>query len=67
MRTMTQMQALEKLSDNDMAKKIILTILNTPKPDYDAMRKQSKEYEAELVEEISESDKLKLMEINSAL
>ena len=67
MRTMTQMQALDKMSDNDMAKRIILTILNTPKPDYEAMRQQSREYEAELVAEMSETDKLKLMEINSAL
>ena len=67
MRTMTQMQALDKMSDNDMAKRIILAILNTPKPDYEAMRQQSRKYEAELVEEMSETDKLKLMEINSAL
>lgn len=64
---MTQMQALDKMSDNDMAKRIILAILNTPKPDYEAMRQQSRKYEAELVEEMSETDKLKLMEINSAL
>ena len=67
MRTMTQMQALDKMSDNDMAKRIILAILNTPKPDYEAMRQQSRKYEAELVEEMSETDKLKLMEINSVL
>lgn len=67
MRTMTQMQALDKMSDNDMAKRIILAILNTPKPDYEAMRQLSRKYEAELVEEMSETDKLKLMEINSAL
>lgn len=67
MRTMTQMQALDKMSDNDMAKRIILAILNTPKPDYEAMRQQSRKYETELVEEMSETDKLKLMEINSAL
>ena len=67
MRTMTQMQALDKMSDNDMAKRIILAILNTPKPDYEAMRQQSRKYEAELVEEMSDTDKLKLMEINSAL
>ena len=67
MRTMTQMRALDKMSDNDMAKRIILAILNTPKPDYEAMRQQSRKYEAELVEEMSETDKLKLMEINSVL
>ena len=38
-----------------------------PKPDYEAMRQQSREYEAELLAEMSETDKLKLMEINSVL
>lgn len=67
MRTMTQKQALEKLPDNDMAKQIILKILNTPKPDYEAMKKKSKKYEQQLISEMSKKDKLKLMEINSTL
>ena len=67
MRTENQMQALEKLPNESMAKKIILKILNTPKPNYDAMKIKSKEYEAQLIEEMPEKDKIKLMEINSLL
>ena len=33
MRTMTQRQALDQLPDDSMVKKIMLHILNTPKPD----------------------------------
>lgn len=65
MRTLTQMQALEKLPDNDMGKKIIIKILNTPKPDYEKMKAKSFDYESELIAEMSEADRKKLAEINS--
>lgn len=65
MRTLTQMQALEKLPNNDMGKQIIIKILNTPKPDYEKMKMQADNYEKELVSEMSESDRKKLAEINS--
>lgn len=65
MRTLTQLQALEKLSDNDVGKQIIIKILNTPKPDYEKMKQQADNYEKELVSEMSEADRKKLAEINS--
>lgn len=65
MRKLTQMQALEKLSNDDMGKQIIIKILNTPKPDYEKMKQQADNYEKELVSEMSESDRKKLAEINS--
>ena len=34
MRTMTQREALDQLPDDSMVKKIMLHILNTPKPDF---------------------------------
>ena len=66
MRTMTQLQALSRLPDDSMAKQIILKILNTPKPDYTAMKQKADQYEQELMAEMSKSDRQKLMEINSA-
>lgn len=65
MRTLSQMQALEKLPSNDMSKQIIIKILNTPKPNYEKMKGQAAEYESELIAEMSESDRKKLAEINS--
>lgn len=67
MRTMNQMQALENLPNDCMAKKIILKILNTPKPDYDAMKNQAKKYEEELIAEMSVRERKKLAKINSEL
>lgn len=67
MRTLTQTQALERFVDDDMAKKVILKILNTPKPDYEAMKAQAQKYEEELIAEMSDSDREKLMELNPAL
>ena len=66
MRTMTQIQALENLPDDSMAKKIILKILNTPKPDSQAMKQKSEQYEEELLAEKSKAYREKLYEINSA-
>lgn len=66
MRTMTQIQALENLPDDSMAKKIILKILNTPKPDYQAMKQKSEQFEEELLAEKSKAYREKLFEINSA-
>ena len=40
MRTMTQRQALDQLPDDSMVKKIMLHILNTPKPDFTELDRQ---------------------------
>lgn len=47
MRTLTQIQALEKLPSNDTNKQIIIKILNTPKSDYEKMKVQTAEYESD--------------------
>lgn len=49
------------------AKQIILKILNSPKPDYLAMKKKADQYEQELIAEMSESDRQKLNKINSGM
>ena len=67
MRTMTQFQALERFPADSLAKQIILKILNTPKPDYKAMKQKSELYEEELLSEKSEAYRQKLFEINSAI
>lgn len=59
MRTLSQMQVLEKLPSNDMSKQIIIKILNTPKPDYEKMKAKAARYESELIAKMSESDRKK--------
>lgn len=59
MRTLSQMQALEKLPNNDMSKQIIIKILNTQKLDYEKIKVQTAEYESNIIAEMSESDRKK--------
>ena len=44
MRTMSQQQALDLLPDDNMAKKIILYILNSPKAPVEKLLKEVDEY-----------------------
>ena len=56
MRTMSQQQALDLLPDDNMAKKIILYILNSPKAPVEKLRKEVDEYEKKRLAEMSEED-----------
>ena len=56
MRTMSQQQALDLLPDENMAKKIILHILNSPKAPIEKLRKEVDEYERKRLAEMSEED-----------
>ena len=55
MRTMSQREALAQLPDDSMVKKIMLHILNTPKPDFTELDKrideENKKWLASLDEE----------------
>ncbi|MBR6080971.1 MAG: hypothetical protein IKP60_12550 [Treponema sp.] len=56
MRTMSQQQALDRLPDDNMAKRIILHILNSPKAPIEQLKKEVDEYERERLAELSEED-----------
>ena len=56
MRTMSQQQALDRLPDDNMAKRIILPILNSPKAPIEQLKKEVDEYERERLAELSEED-----------
>ena len=56
MRTMSQQQALDRLPDDNMAKRIILYILNSPKAPIEQLKKEVDEYERERLAELSEED-----------
>ena len=56
MRTMSQQQALDRLPDDNMAKRIILHILNNPKAPIEQLKKEVDEYERERLAELSEED-----------
>ena len=60
MRTMSQQQALDRLPDDNMAKKIILYILNSPKAPIEKLRKEVDEYEKEWLSQFSEEEQARL-------
>lgn len=61
MRTMTQMEALDELPDDDMGKRIILKILNTPPMDFTELKKESEEFEEKLLAELSPEDRARVL------
>ena len=61
MRTMSQEQALARLPDDDMAKRVIMTIINTPRPDFTQLRKDVAEYEAMRLAELSQEDRERVL------
>ncbi|MBQ6780825.1 MAG: hypothetical protein IJP62_06290 [Treponema sp.] len=60
MRTMSQQQALDRLPDDNMAKRIILTILNSPKAPIEQLKKEVDEYEREWLSQFSEEEQQRL-------
>ncbi len=60
MRTMSQQQALDRLPDYNMAKRIILHILNSPKAPIEQLKKEVDEYEREWLSQFSEEEQERL-------
>ena len=54
MRTMTQRQALDQLPDDSMVKKIMLHILNTPRPDFTELDREIDEEVQQRLEKMDE-------------
>ena len=61
MRTMSQQQALNRLPDASMAKKIITHIINTLRPDFTELDKEIAEYEEMRLAELSPEDRKRLL------
>ncbi|MBP5175232.1 MAG: hypothetical protein ILP07_04880 [Treponema sp.] len=60
MRTLSQQQALVRLPDDNMAKRIILHILNSPKAPIEQLKKEVDEYEREWLSQFSEEEQERL-------
>ena len=60
MRTMSQQQALDRLPDDNMAKRIILHILNSPKAPIEQLKKEVDEYGREWLSQFSEEEQERL-------
>lgn len=54
MRTMSQREALAQLPDDSMVKKIMLHILNTPKPDFTELDKRIEREEEQWLASLDE-------------
>ncbi len=61
MRTMSQREALEQLPDDSMVKKIMLHILNTPKPDFTELDKQIEEEEDRWLASLDEKTRRRVL------
>ena len=61
MRTMSQREALEQLPDDSMVKKIILHILNTPKPDFTELDKQIEEENQKWLDSLDEQTRRRVL------
>ncbi len=57
---MSQQQALDRLPDDNMAKRIILHILNSPKAPIEQLKKEVDEYEREWLSQFSEEEQERL-------
>ena len=61
MRTMTQMQALDQLPDDSMVKKIMLHILNTPKPDFTELDREIDEENKRWLASVDETSRRRVL------
>ena len=57
MRTIGQQQALDRLPDDSMAKRVITAIINTPRPDFTQLNKDVDEYIARRLAEMSAEER----------
>ena len=60
MRTMGQKETLDRLPDDNMAKRVITAIINTPRPDFTQLNKDVDEYIASRLAEMSEEQRERL-------
>ena len=60
MRTMSQKQALDRLPDTSMAKRVITAIINTPRPDFTELNRISDEYVAMRLSEMTAEERERL-------
>ncbi len=60
MRTMSQKQALDRLPDTSMAKRVITAIINTPRPDFTELNKDVDEYIAMRLSEMTAEERERL-------
>ena len=61
MRTMSQKEALDRLSDDSMAKRVITAIINTPRPDFTELNRDVDEYIEMRLAEMSDSEREKIL------
>ncbi len=61
MRTMSQREALAQLPDDSMVKKIMLHILNTPKPDFTELDKQIEKEEEQWLASLDEKTRRRVL------
>lgn len=61
MRTMSQKQALDCLPNNNMAKRVITAIINTPKPDLTELNRIADEYTANRLAEMSPDERERIL------
>jgi len=58
---MSQREALEQLPDDSMVKKIMLHILNTPKPDFTELDKQIEEENQKWLDSLDEQTRRRVL------
>ena len=66
MRTMTQRQALDRLPDDSMVKKIMLHIINTPKPDFTELDKEIDEENKKWLASLDEATRRRVLAMPSS-
>ena len=65
MRTMSQEEAIAALPDDSMVKKILLHILNTPRPDFTELDRQLEEDDKEWLASLDEETRRRVLETPS--
>ena len=61
MRTMSQAEAIAALPDDSMVKKILLHILNTPRPDFTELDRQLEEDDKEWLASLDEETRRRVL------
>ncbi len=61
MRTISQREAINRLPDDSMVKKIMLHILNTPKPDFTELDRQIDEEEEKWLASLDETTRRRVL------
>lgn len=61
MRTISQREALNRLPDSSMVKKIMLHILNTPRPDFTELDRQIEEENKKWLDSLDEQTRRRVL------